>query len=87
MIVFSLRAIASAYFARSRFTSSGVSMHRKPLLNALRRYVCEKLPAITSGMPAHFSAVTACSRLEPVPKLKPPTTTSPALLRPANVGS
>ena len=39
--------------------------------NALRKYVCEKLAAITSGIPFALKHVTACSRLDPVPKLKP----------------
>src|ERR1017187_6360071 len=37
IIVFSLRATPSANFVCNRLTISGVSMHRNPLLNALRR--------------------------------------------------
>jgi len=40
-------------------------------------YVSLKLEAITQGMSKCFRAVAACSRLEPVPKLRPPSTTSP----------
>src|SRR5437588_7031698 len=87
MIVFSFAAISFANCSRRRFTSSGTSTHREPLLYALRRYVCEKLAAITRRTPLAFKQVTACSRLEPVPKLKPPTITSPARVRTANCGS
>src|SRR5439155_22991382 len=62
---------------RKCVTNYGHSNTTKPLLNALRLYVSEKLPAITQGMPLNFSAVAACSRLEPLPKFSPPTTTSP----------
>ena len=37
MMVRSLRATGSSKRERSRFTNSGDSMHRKPLLKALRR--------------------------------------------------
>ncbi len=55
---------------------------------ALKETTCGLFGAITSkpqsdammqGIPLNFSAVAACSRLDPVPKFSPPTTTSPWL--------
>src|SRR4029077_5809200 len=67
----------SVNVSRKYVTNSGHSNTTNPLLNALRLYVSEKLPALTHGIPLYFSAVAACSRLEPLPKFSPPTTTSP----------
>src|SRR5438874_5893685 len=54
-------------------------MIRPPPRSTLFPYTTlfRSLAAITHGMPLNFNAVAACSRLEPLPKFKPPTTTSP----------
>ena len=63
----------------SQPTNVGHSTQRKPLLNALRRYVSLNEAAITQGTPLNFRAVAACSRDDPVPKFRPDTMMSPAL--------
>jgi hypothetical protein len=82
---FSATSVAKTPLRRS--TKAGVSMQRKPLLKAFLRYVCENDPAMTSGIPLACRAVTAFSREDPVPKLKPPTTMSPCLVCAAKEGS
>ena len=51
---------------------------KNPLLIALRLYVSLKEPANNTEIPRYLSAVAACSRELPVPKIYPPTSTSPS---------
>ncbi len=48
---------------------SGASISMSPLLMEFRLKMSPKEPQMTSGMPAFWIAVAACSRDEPVPKL------------------
>ena len=58
---------------------------RRDLLREERPQAGDELRAGDAG--EAWIAVTACSRLEPVPKLKAPTTTSPDRARPGKPGS
>jgi len=56
-------------------------------LIALRKKIRAKNGAMTHETPAALSAMAAKSRLDPDPKLRPATTTSPGRTRSMNVGS
>src|SRR5690349_11612531 len=65
----------------------GETMIRSPTLMQLRVKMRPKLGATTAAMPASFIAAAASSRLEPQPKLRPPTIMSPRRTLTANSAS
>ena len=83
---FFLRATASANCARSRFTRSGTSIQKIRCCMHCADTSAKSLPQ-SPAESLCLQAVTACSRLEPVPKLKPLTITSPGARAAANCGS
>ena len=59
----------------------------RPTLMALRKKMRAKLCASTAPTPASLMMRGACSRLEPRPKLRPPTTKSPGRISRGELGA
>jgi len=57
------------------------------MLMAFRKKIRAKLSAMTQEIPTAFSAIGACSRLEPHPKFRPATRMSPGLTFLENSGA